>query len=65
MNSLHGVEQALLNNMGAIELDAALGRAARKPIERMLQFAAAQRQRVQASGDMVRDAALFQNFGPA
>ena len=65
MNSLHGVEQALLSNTGAIELDAALGRAARKPIERMLQFAAAQRQRVQASGDMVRDAVLFQNFGPA
>ena len=65
MNSLHGVEQALLHGAGTIELDAELGRAARKPIERMLQFAAAQRQRVQTSGDMVRDTALFQNFGPA
>ena len=65
MNSLHGVEQALLHRQGVIELDAALGLAARKPIQRMLDFAAAQRQRVQASGDMVQDTALFQNFGPA
>ena len=68
MNSLQGVEQALLHNLGAIELDAELGRAARKPIERMLQFAAAHKQasqRVQASGELARDAALFQNFGPA
>ena len=68
MNSLQGVEQALLHSHGAIELDAELGRAARKPIERMLQFAAARKQasqRVQASGDLARDAALFQNFGPA
>lgn len=65
MNSLQGVEQALLQRHGVIELDAALGLAARKPIQRMLQFAAAQRQRVQASGDMAQDTALFQNFGPA
>ena len=65
MNSLHGVEHALLHRQGVIELDAALGLAARKPIQRMLDFAAAQRQRVQASGDMVQDTALFQNFGPA
>ncbi|RGE46271.1 quinolinate synthase NadA [Comamonas testosteroni] len=68
MNSLQGVEQALLHNLGAIELDTELGRAARKPIERMLQFAAAHKQasqRVQASGELARDAALFQNFGPA
>ena len=65
MNSLLGVEQALLHRQGVIELDAALGLAARKPIQRMLDFAAAQRQRVQASGDMVQDTALFQNFGPA
>lgn len=68
MNSLQGVEQALQHNLGAIELDAELGRAARKPIERMLQFAAAHKQasqRVQTSGDLAHDAALFQNFGPA
>ncbi|MEF9948236.1 MAG: quinolinate synthase NadA [Comamonas sp.] len=65
MNSLHGVEHALQHRQGVIELDAALGLAARKPIQRMLDFAAAQRQRVQASGDMVQDTALFQNFGPA
>ena len=65
MNSLQGVEQALQQGRGAIALDADLGLAARQPIERMLQFAAAQRQRVQSSGDMARDTALFQNFGPA
>jgi quinolinate synthase len=42
-----------------------LGLAARKPIQRMLDFAAAQRQPVRASGELERDAALFQNFGPA
>ena len=65
MNSLQGVEQALLQGTGAIELDAALGRAARKPIQRMLDFAAARKQNVQASGDMVLDTALFHQFGPA
>ena len=65
MNSLPGVERTLQQGSGAIELDAALGRAARKPIQRMLDFAAAQRQPVRASGELERDAALFQNFGPA
>ena len=55
----------LLQGSGAIELDAMLGLAARRPIQRMLDFAAAQRQPVRASGELERDAALFQNFGPA
>ena len=58
-------QTAFGNQYGNIELDAALGRAARKPIQRMLDFAAAQRQPVRASGELERDAALFQNFGPA
>ena len=49
MNSLPGVERALLQRSGAIELDPALGRAARRPIQRMLDFAAAQRQPVVAA----------------
>ena len=65
MNSLQGVEQVLRQGSGAIELDATLGRAARKPIQRMLDFAAARKQNVQASGDMVLDTALFHQFGPA
>ncbi|MEG0150636.1 MAG: quinolinate synthase NadA [Comamonas sp.] len=65
MNSLAGVEQTLLHGHGAIELDATLARAARKPIERMLQFAAVQRQPVRASGALEKDGALFQHFGPA
>ena len=65
MNSLQGVEQALLHGQGSIELDPALGRAARKPIQRMLDFAAARSQNVRASGEMALDAALFHQFGPA
>ncbi|MDL5037573.1 quinolinate synthase NadA [Comamonas resistens] len=65
MNSLQGVEQALLHGQRSIELDPALGRAARKPIQRMLDFAAARSQNVRASGEMALDAALFHQFGPA
>ena len=65
MNSLSGVEQALLHGFGAIELDAALANAARKPIERMLQFAANHNQPVRSSGEFAQDGKLFQHFGPA
>ncbi|MDR0217079.1 MAG: quinolinate synthase NadA [Comamonas sp.] len=65
MNSLQGVEQALLHGLGVIELDPALGLAARKPIQRMLDFAKARSQNVRASGEMALDTALFHQFGPA
>jgi quinolinate synthase len=65
MNSLHGVEQALEQGLCAIEVDPAIAQAARRPIERMLAFAAGHRQPVRASGDLAHDAALFQHFGPA
>ena len=65
MNSLHGVELALEQGLCAIEVDPAIAQAARRPIERMLAFAAGHRQPVRASGGLARDAALFQHFGPA
>ena len=65
MNSLGGVERALQDMAVAIELDPAIARAARLPIERMLGFAARAKQRVQSSGDFASDGALFKHFGPA
>ena len=46
-------------------LDPAIALAARRPIERMLDFAAAARQPVRSSGDFARDGALYRHFGPA
>lgn len=65
MNSLTGVEQALEQGLCAIEVDPAIAEAARRPIERMLAFAAGHRQPVRASGDLAQDQALFRHFGPA
>ena len=42
-----------------------LAAAARKPLQRMLDFAESQKQRVAASGDIVKDRALFANVGAA
>ena len=65
MNALDGVEQALTSGRGEIMLDPAIALAARRPIERMLDFAAAARQPVRSSGDFARDGALYRHFGPA
>ena len=64
MNALDGVEQAPTRR-GEIMLDPAIALAARRPIERMLDFAAAARQPVRSSGDFARDGALYRHFGPA
>jgi len=48
-----------------IHVDAAIIERARLPIDRMLAFAANRNQTVKASGDLARDAALFQHIGPA
>ena len=64
MNALDGVEQAPTSGRGEIMLDPARP-AARRPIERMLDFAAAARQPVRSSGDFARDGALYRHFGPA
>lgn len=65
MNGLKGIEQCLLNNSGEILLDTELAAAAVKPLQRMLDFAATEQQRVAASGDIVKDRALFANVGAA
>jgi quinolinate synthase len=65
MNGLAGVAQALETGCGEITLDPALGERARRPIARMLDFAAARKQRVQASGDLADDMALFAHVGVA
>ncbi|WP_025647185.1 MULTISPECIES: quinolinate synthase NadA [unclassified Psychrobacter] len=65
MNGLLGIEQCLLNKSGEVTLSKELAAAASKPLQRMLDFAAAKKQRVSASGDIVKDRALFNNVGAA
>jgi quinolinate synthase len=65
MNGLANLADALEHGNGEILLDAAVGKRARQPIERMLDFAEARKRRVHASGDLARDAALYANIGPA
>ncbi|MBP2281484.1 quinolinate synthase [Psychrobacter sp. PL19] len=65
MNGLQGIEQCLTNNSGEVDLTIELATAARKPLQRMLDFAKLQQQRVAASGDIVKDRPLFANVGAA
>ena len=65
MNGLQGIEQCLIHHTGEVILTDALATAARKPLQRMLDFAESQQQRVTASGDIVKDRALFANVGAA
>ncbi|VCU71986.1 Quinolinate synthase A [Pigmentiphaga humi] len=65
MNGLEGLAVALEHGSGEIVLDEALAARARVPIARMLDFAASNKRRVQASGDLARDEVLFASVGPA
>jgi quinolinate synthase len=65
MNGLANLVEVLDRGHNEIFVDAAIGERARMPIDRMLAFAAAHKQRVQASGDLARDTALFANVGAA
>ena len=65
MNGLQGIEQCLINNSGAVLLTPELADAARKPLQRMLDFAKDKQQRVAASGDLIADRSLFANVGAA
>ncbi len=65
MNALQGVEQCLINNSGEVLLSAEMATAARKPLQRMLDFAANKNQRVAASGDIIKDRELFADVGAA
>ena len=65
MNGLKGIEQCLINNSGEVTLTPELADAARKPLQRMLDFAKDKQQRVTASGDLIADRPLFANVGAA
>ncbi|MEK7946031.1 quinolinate synthase NadA [Pigmentiphaga sp. YJ18] len=65
MNGLENLMGCLEQGAGEVLLEPALGRQARRPIDRMLDFAARRDRRVRASGDLARDAALFSAVGPA
>jgi len=65
MNGLKGIEQCLTQRSGEVMLTPELAAAAKKPLQRMLDFAEAQKRRVTASGDLVKDRALFANVGAA
>lgn len=65
MNGLQGIEQCLINNSGEVLLTPELADAARKPLQRMLDFAKNKQQRVAASGDFIADRPLFANVGAA
>lgn len=65
MNGLQGIEDCLIHLSGEILLDEGLAAAAKKPLQRMLDFAEAQKTSVAASGDIVKDRALFAHVGAA
>lgn len=65
MNGLKGIEQCLTHHTGEVLLTLELAAAAKKPLQRMLDFAESQKQRVATSGDMIKDRALFANVGAA
>ncbi len=65
MNGLQGIENCLTHFSGEVLLDENLAAAARKPLQRMLDFAEVQKTRVTASGDIVKDRDLFAHVGAA
>jgi len=65
MNGLKGIEQCLTQRSGEVLMTPELAVAAKKPLQRMLDFAEAQKQRVTSSGDIVKDRELFANVGAA
>ncbi|WP_435950447.1 quinolinate synthase NadA [Psychrobacter sp. DM8] len=65
MNGLQGIERCLTDQSGEVLMSQQLAVAAKKPLQRMLDFAESQKQRVTASGDIVKDRALFANVGAA
>lgn len=65
MNGLQGIEQCLTNNSGEVMMTPELATAAKIPLQRMLDFADAKQRRIAASGDIVKDRALFAHVGAA
>ncbi|MDR5877205.1 quinolinate synthase NadA [Caballeronia sp. LZ032] len=65
MNGLANLADVLERGHNEIHVDAAIGVRARVPIDRMLDFAARHKKRVQASGDLAKDASLYTQVGAA
>lgn len=65
MNDLTGIRQCLEHGSGEILLPHALAAQARKPIDRMLDFAQAYKKHIRASGDLSQDMHLFAQVGAA
>ncbi|KMQ78131.1 Quinolinate synthetase [Candidatus Burkholderia pumila] len=65
MNGLANLADVLERGHNEIFVDPQIGERARVPIDRMLDFAARHKKRVQASGDLAKDAQLFTSVGAA
>ncbi|MDO5666842.1 MAG: quinolinate synthase NadA [Alcaligenaceae bacterium] len=65
MNDLIGIRRCLEEGSGEIQLSEELATAARKPINRLLDFAEAYKKHVRASGDLSQDMHLFAKVGAA
>ncbi len=65
MNGLANLAAVLEQGHNEIHVDPTIGRAAVLSINRMLNFAAAQKTSVQASSDLAKEAQLFSGIGPA
>ena len=63
MNGLANLAEVLERGHNEIFVDPAIGERARLPIDRMLDFAARHKKRVQASGDLAQRRALFRTWG--
>ena len=63
MNELDKLASALESGLNQITVDPELARAARLPIERMLNFSAQQQRRVRSSGNIENDMELYQHVG--
>lgn len=65
MNGLQNLLDVLENGRNEIKVDPELGRKATICIDRMLDFAAAQKANVRPSGDLAKEQKLFSGIGPA
>ncbi len=65
MNGLANLAAVLEQGNNEIQVDPTIGRAAVLSINRMLDFAAAQKTSVQPGGDLAKEATLFSGVGPA
>lgn len=65
MNGLENLLDSLANSSNQIVVDPVIAVKAKVAIDRMLDFAAAKKKNVKASGDLAKDQTLFSRIGPA